>query len=68
MDSPWKIELPLEDNGTDRVVLYSYNDKWNPVTFSPFVEAIQLCHTASFLGEKIYLFPPDLDPRAFEAL
>jgi hypothetical protein len=66
MESPWKVELPLAGTRTDRVVIYSYKDKWNPVTFSPFAEAINLYHTASFLGEKIFLFPPDLDPRIFE--
>jgi hypothetical protein len=56
MESLWKIALPLSGSAIDRVVLYSYKDKWNPVTFSPFDEAMHLYNTASFLGEKSIYF------------
>jgi hypothetical protein len=67
MESPWQIPLPLERYTTNQVAVYFYSDTWIPITFSTLADAISLHRQALSSGKEFVVFPPDLDPRAFDA-
>ncbi|MBW4548182.1 MAG: hypothetical protein KME25_27630 [Symplocastrum torsivum CPER-KK1] len=57
--SPWTNPLPLEEFAATKVVIYSYDDRWVPITFSNLAEAIKIYHQALLHGAEIFVFPPD---------
>lgn len=67
MDFPWQVPLAQQEYTTSRVVVYFYSGGWIPITFYPLIEAIRLHRLALSSGMDIVVFPPDMDPRNFDA-
>ncbi len=63
VQSPWQVPLPISEYTTDRVVLYSYEHQWYPITFCSLVDAISLSRDVWLLGTELFVFPINLDPR-----
>ncbi len=59
MISPLKNPLPSGEYAASKVLISFYKDRWVPITFCRFVDAIALYRKAVQSGSEIFIFPPD---------
>lgn len=61
MDSVWQNPISLGEEATKRVVVYVYSDRWIPISYFSYSEAIRLSRKARLKGKKAFVFPTGLN-------
>lgn len=55
----YKNPLPSGEYAASKVLISFYKDRWIPITFCSFKDAIALHRKALQTGKEIFIFPPD---------
>lgn len=48
-----------------KVVIYYYTNRWIPIMFYSYSDAIVLHYEARLSGKELYIFPPGFNPNDF---
>lgn len=65
--SPWYCPILVDKVRQEKVIIYSFNGKWNPILFCCLADAVAFYYQAAIEGQETCIFSQSLNPDHFQS-
>jgi hypothetical protein len=65
--SPWRCPILVDKVRHEKVIIYCFNNQWNPIFLCCLADAVEFYYQAAMSGQQTFIFSRYLNPDHFQS-